>query len=147
MLLYYTGYRRLARDILQNVVARYLARDPETLQIIQRLKAGAEQMYADLERGDAEAFCSGVLDFWSCKKAIDSGATNPRIEAILRPIQRQLSGYELPGAGGGGFIFMMARDPDAAAAVRKRLTRRPPNRVARFYDFAIDQKGIAVSVL
>jgi fucokinase / fucose-1-phosphate guanylyltransferase len=147
MLLYYTGQQRLAKNILQNVVSRYLERDPETLRIIDRLKHGAAQMRADLEAGDAEAFARGVGDFWACKKAIDPGATNPGIEAIVRPLEKYLAGYELPGAGGGGFIFMIARDPGAAAKVRAILTRRPPNKLARFYDFAIDQKGIAVAVL
>ena len=147
MLLYYTGYRRLARDILHNVVGRYLARDPESLRIVHRLKAGAERMRSDLEGGDAEGFCRGVSEYWELKKAFDPGSTNARIEAIVRPVARYLSAYELPGAGGGGFVFMIARDPDAAARVRSALTRRPPNRLARFYDFAIDQKGIAVSTL
>jgi fucokinase len=147
MLLYYTGQRRLAKNILQNVVWRYLARDPRTLAIIERLKEGAEGMRADLQRGDAEAFARGVLDFWECKKGIDPGATNPQIEAIIKPVADRLSGYELPGAGGGGFVFMIAKDVAAAGEVREMLTKRPPNKLARFYDFAIDQKGLAVSVL
>ena len=147
MLLYYTGQRRLAKNILQNVVASYLAREPKTLAIIERLKAGAAKMRADLERNDVEAFARGVLDFWECKKAIDPGATNPLIESIIRPITDRLSGYELPGAGGGGFIFMIAKDPDAAASVRDRLSSKPPNKLARFYDLAIDQKGLSVAVL
>ena len=32
LLLYYTGMKRMAKNILQNVVGRYLARDPETLR-------------------------------------------------------------------------------------------------------------------
>ncbi len=147
MLLFYTGHRRLAKNILRNVVSRYLERDPETRAIIERLKEGADGMRQDLERGDVETFARGVLDFWECKKAIDPGATNKEIEAIIRPVRDFLSGYELPGAGGGGFLFMIAKDPVAAAAVRERLTKKPPNKLARFYDFAIDQKGIAVSAL
>jgi galactokinase/mevalonate kinase-like predicted kinase len=53
----------------------------------------------------------------------------------------------LPGAGGGGFIFLVARDPDAARQIRRRLTESPPNRLARFFDFDVDQTGVKVTVL
>jgi galactokinase/mevalonate kinase-like predicted kinase len=100
-----------------------------------------------LARADLDGFARGVLSNWQLKKEIDPGSTNARIEALFEPLTRYLSGYELPGAGGGGFLFMIARDEDAARKVCAHLARRPPNRLARFYDFAIDLKGLSVSVL
>lgn len=147
VLLYYTGYRRLARDILQKVVARYLARDHGIVEIVHRLKTGAEEVRAALAAGDAEGFARGVAAYWELKKAIDPGSTNERIEAIVGRVDKCLNAYELPGAGGGGFIFMIARDEEAALKVRTELERKPPNQLARFYDFAIDQKGLSVAVL
>ena len=37
-LLYYTGYRRMAKNILRQIVGRYLDRDKTTLETIKRLK-------------------------------------------------------------------------------------------------------------
>jgi galactokinase/mevalonate kinase-like predicted kinase len=59
----------------------------------------------------------------------------------------QLWGYSLLGAGGGGFALLIAKDESAAARVRRMLEHAPPSPTARFYDFAIDSKGLGVSRL
>lgn len=147
MLLYYTGHRRMARDILHGVVTRYLRRADGIRRIIDDLKLNAADTKDALSRGDIDAFARGVLRFWELKKAIDPGATNAAIESLIDLVKHELSGYELPGAGGGGFLFMIARDRDAAARVRRILDRRPPNNLARFYEPAIDLHGMSISVL
>jgi len=147
LLLYFTGQKRLARNILQNVVGRYLARDPDALETIELLKDGAEQMKRDLDVGDFDAFGRGVDEYWQLKKRFDPGATNPKIEAIIKPLEDLLIGKLLPGAGGGGFVFMVAKDDQAAARIRKRLLNHPPNPLARFFEFDIDRVGLSVTVL
>ncbi len=146
-LLYFTGQKRMARNILHNVVLRYLARDPVTLRIIDELKAAALEMKEDLDTQDVDAFARGIEKYWTLKKQIDPGATNPQIEALLQSISRWTAGRVLPGAGGGGFIFLVARDPAAARLIRRRLTERPPNRLARFFEYDVDQTGVKVTVL
>jgi len=147
LLLYYTGYQRMARNILRNVVGRYLAREPEAMDLITRLKAGADAMKNDLDAGDLDAFGRGVEEYWRLKQRFDAGATNPRIAALIRKVEYFLTGKVLPGAGGGGFVFMIAHDPAAAEAVRMTLERDPPNRLARFFDFHVDPTGLSVTVL
>ncbi len=147
LLLYYTGQKRMARDILHNVVARYLGHDPATLDTIRELKASAEQTKADLDARDVDAFARGIDRYWELKKRIDPGSTNEAIEMILKRVRPWLSGRLLPGAGGGGFIFMVARDAAAAARIRRTLQADPPNRTARFFDFDVDADGLNVSVL
>lgn len=147
LLLYYTGYQRMAKNILQNVVGRYLDRDPEAIAIIRRLKEGAEQMKDDLAAGDVDAFGRGIELYWQLKKQLDPGSTNDKIEGVLQPIHNYLTGKTLAGAGGGGFIFMVARDAAAAGKIRKQLEQKPPNRMARFFDFDVDSRGLAVTVL
>ncbi len=147
MLLYYTGQKRMARNILQRVVGRFLARDPLALRVIDELKVRAEQMKHDLDRGDVQAFAQGITHYFDLKCQLDPGTTNPPIEAVLRRVKKYLSGYVLPGAGGGGFIYMITRDEQATQQVRRLLLQNPPNSLARFFDFEFDQKGLAVTVL
>ncbi len=97
LLLYYTGQKRMARNILQNVVGRYLARDPQVVGTIDRLKAGAEQMKEALDAGDLTAFAQGIDHYWSLKKQIDPGATNPRLEQLMAGLDRHLLARLLPG--------------------------------------------------
>jgi galactokinase/mevalonate kinase-like predicted kinase len=145
-LLYYTGQRRLARGILRGVVRRYLSGDRAVTTIIRDLKSAAEDLANDVSRGALDGFARGLLRNWELKKAIDPGATDARIEAILSELTPHLSGYELPGAGGGGFVFMIARTSRDARRVRTIVEQRRITNGARFYDFAIDQRGLTVTV-
>lgn len=52
-------------------------------------------------------------------KALDSGTNPPEVEAIIRQIKDYTLGYKLPGAGGGGYLYMVAKDPQAALRIRE----------------------------
>jgi len=147
LLLYFTGQKRMARDILHNVVHGYLARDPQTLRTLGEIKELPLQMKADLDAQDVKGFARALGRYWTLKKQIDAGATNARVESVLRRVAKWTQGCCLAGAGGGGFILFVARDPEAAVAIRHILTTRPPNSHARFFDFAVDQKGLNITVL
>ena len=146
-LLYFTGQKRMARNILHNVVRQYLARDPLTLRTLDELKDAALEMKASLDTQDVDGFARGIERYWTLKKQMDPGSTNPQIEALLKSVGRWTAGRVLPGAGGGGFILLVARDADGARQIRRRLTASPPNAHARFFDFDVDDKGVKVTVL
>lgn len=146
-LLYFTGQKRMARNILQNVVRRYLGRDPETIATVHALKQCAIETKEALDAQDVEGFGSGVARYWELKKRIDPGSTNDAIERLLGSVSDELTAALLPGAGGGGFIFMLARSGEAAERIRQRFEASPPNREARFFEFDIDQQGLRVTCL
>jgi galactokinase/mevalonate kinase-like predicted kinase len=54
-------------------------------------------------------------------------------------------GQKLPGAGGGGFMLMMAKDEEAAVRIKNELTANPVNPRARFLDFSISKTGFQVT--
>jgi galactokinase/mevalonate kinase-like predicted kinase len=147
VLLYYTGQRRLAKNILQNVVGRYLDRDPLMRPILASLKDGAAAMREALTRGTLSEVASCLSRYWELKKQIDPGATNALIEGIASRVGRDIAGLGVAGAGGGGFMFMIARDAKAADRVRQTLLANPAGPTARFYDWSLDAAGLRVSVL
>lgn len=150
-ILYFTGIRRMARDILQKVVERYLARDGDgdrnVLKTVAVLKEGAERMRLGLASGDLDSFTRELSAYWDLKCRLDPKSRTPEIDRMVAPIRRYLSAWELPGAGGGGFLFMVARDEEAAATVRRVLSAKPPNPLARMFRFQIDTGGLRQSVL
>jgi len=146
-LLYFTGQKRMARNILRNVVDRWIAGEPAIREIVPRLKDGAKRAKVALEKGDYAVFAAAVREYWKLKKAIDPGSTNTGVEAILSRVGGNAEACLLPGAGGGGFVFVMAKSKEAARRVRANLEANPPNAAARFFDFAIDAGGLKVTVL
>ncbi len=56
-----------------------------------------------------------------------------------------LAGAKLLGAGGGGYLLMMAKDEDTAARIRQILTANPPNAKARFVNFDLSTTGLEVT--
>ena len=78
-------------------------------------------------------------------KALDAGTNPPAVEAILAMVKDYCLGYKLPGAGGGGYLYMVAKSPEAAVRIRSILTQNPPNACARFVDMTLSDKGFQVS--
>ena len=55
-----------------------------------------------------------------------------RVQTLTERIDDLCLGYKLPGAGGGGYLYMVSQDPDAAVRIRRILTEERPNERARF---------------
>ncbi len=146
-LLYYTGGRRLAKNLLRQVVGRYLKREAEALRALDELAALAREMKEDLDHRRIDDFGRKIRRAWALNKTLDQGQTTKVVEAILRRIDDWMLGAKLLGAGGGGFLFIVAKDRRAAARIRAELEASPPNARARFFDFDVDEQGMRLSVL
>ena len=64
---------------------------------------------------------------------------------LIEQIKDYTLGYKLPGAGGGGYLYMVAKDPQAAGCIRRILTEQAPNPRARFVEMTLSDKGLQVS--
>ncbi len=144
-LLYYTGITRLARNILQQVVGRYLCRDRVAMDTLTRLRRVVGDVADALSRKDLAAFGRLVDVVWELNKRLDPGSTNDEVEALLARVRPYVYGAKLLGAGGGGFVLMVCRSPRDAARVRSMLEAEPPNDLARFFEFAISRSGLVVT--
>jgi fucokinase len=145
-LLYYTGLRRLAKNILRNVVGNYLDRDPAAMKTLAELHAFPRRMSEAMAAKDAAAFGRLIDVAWRLNKRIDPASTTPDIETVLAKIRRHIYGAKLLGAGGGGFLMIAARSPEDARRIRAKLEAAPPNGRARFFDFGISREGLSVTV-
>ena len=142
-LLYFTGQKRMARNILRKVVAFYEENPHDFARIIVRsLKEGAGRGAEALARGDLEGFAAAVNGYWRDKRLLDPGSTNERVDEIIGRIGRWTSAVTLTGAGGGGFMFILAKSAAAARRIRSELERDKPSSHSRFYDFSLAADGI-----
>ena len=146
-LLYFTGQKRMARNILRKVLSFY-AENPHNFAsiLVDSLKRGAKAAAAAIERHDFDALADALNGYWCDKKLLDNGSTNERVENIIERIRPWTSAVSLMGAGGGGFMLVLAKSAKAAAAIRGELTARPPSMYSRFYDFQIDCEGLKLEL-
>lgn len=145
-LLYYTGLRRLAKNILHEVVGRYLDRDRQAMETLRRLHAFPPLMAEVMSMRDAERFGELIDVAWRLNVDLDPEHTTPVIERLRDRIRPHILGAKLLGAGGGGFLLMACRSAEDALAVRQMLEKSPPNDKARFFDYSISRTGLIVTV-
>src|SRR5205823_15017800 len=109
MVLFYTGEPRLAKDVLQRVVGRYLVGSSATLQALEEMPELARQARSALTRGDWERLGSCLNRSWELNRQLEPTCTNENLDALFARIAPFVSGAKLAGAGGGGFLFALAR--------------------------------------
>ena len=94
-----------------------------------------------------EGFAACVREYWRDKKLLDAGSTNERVDDVMDAIGPYVSAVSLAGAGGGGFMYILAKSPADARRIRRMLERSPLSPLSRFYDFGIDDMGMTVEYL
>jgi len=144
--LYYTGITRLAKNILQQVVGRYLSRDRATVATLGRIGDVARGVMDSFIRKDIARFGALIDTAWRLNKRLDPNSSNDEIEALLARVRPYIYGGKLLGAGGGGFLLMICKSPADAMAVHQMLETEPPNERARFFDYSISDEGLVVTV-
>ena len=145
-LLYYTGITRTAKDILAEIVRRMFLNYGSQLRLLREMKSHTMEMYDAIQRDDFARMGRLVRKTWSQNMALDHGTNPPAVEAITRLIDDLCLGYKLPGAGGGGYLYMIAKDPEAAARVRHILTTDPSlPRNARMVEMSLSSHGLHIT--
>lgn len=144
-LLFYTGITRVAKNILAEIVRGMFLNSNEHLAILNDMKIHAREMSDCIQHGNFNKYGKLVLKTWEQKNMLDSGTNSPDIQRIIDLIKDFALGYTLPGAGGGGYLYMIAKDQDAAARIRKILHENRLNERARFVEMQLSKTGFQVS--
>lgn len=119
--LIYTGQRRLARNLLRDVVGRYVGNEPDSLYALEEIQKTAALMRFELERGNVDGFAK-LLDYhWELSKKVDAGSSNTLIEQIFSSIEEMIDGRLVCGAGGGGFLQVILKKGITREDVENRL--------------------------
>jgi fucokinase len=138
--LYYTGLRRIAKDLLEQVVGRYLAREVQAVQVLHSIKTLAVEMAYAMKESDWDYFGSLLDRHWQLNQILDPHTTNAPINALLERVRPHISGGKLAGAGGGGFLMLLAKTPGDAQDLRRLLASLPsPGAV---YNWAVAPFGL-----
>lgn len=135
----FSGQERLAKNVLQIVVGRYLRRDHRMIEAVEGLVELAREGRQLLSMGKLDQLGTLLREVWALHQQLDPHCSNPAVDAIFRSVDDLASGYKLAGAGGGGFMGILAKDPDAAQAIRNRL--REHGHGLHVYDWTLHERN------
>ena len=144
-LLYYTGITRTAKHLLAQIVRHMFLNSGSQLRLLRRMKEHSMEMYDALQRCRFQTVGSLVRETWRQNCLIDPGTNPPEVARLTSLVDDLCLGYKLPGAGGGGYLYMIAKDPDAASRVKAVLTANPLRPNARMVDMSLSRTGLTVT--
>ena len=144
-LLYYTGITRTAKKLLAEIVRKMFLNDTKELMLLREMKQHAYDMFEAIQSNNFNSLGLLTRKTWEQNKRIDAGTDPEAIHYLTRLIDDLCLGYKLPGAGGGGYMYMIAKDPEAAARIRTILQQNRQNGNARFVDMTISETGLQIS--
>ena len=109
LLLFFTGYSRLASTILKEQDDKSKNSDTAMVENLHFIKKLGQQSQSALERGNLEEFARLMDVHWQCKKERSAAMSNKRINDWYDcAMANGALGGKVIGAGGGGFLMFYA---------------------------------------
>ena len=142
VVLYYTGIRRIARDLLRQVVGRYLARETACVQVLHSIKTLAVEMAHAMQEGQWDRLGELLDRHRELNQVLDPNTTNTAIQALLESVRPFIRGAKLTGAGGGGFMILLARSREARRELVAFLEKRGDG--GRVFEYQVAREGMRI---
>jgi galactokinase/mevalonate kinase-like predicted kinase len=96
-----------------------------------------------MAEGDWNHLGSLMDRHWQLNQVLDPHTANAPINAILDRARPWIHGAKLAGAGGGGFLMLLARGPEAAEKLRLTLGQNAAGSGA-IVPYRIAEEGLRV---
>jgi fucokinase len=142
LVLFYVGKRRVAFNMLREIVVGYLSGDPDSDHALRALYDLAFEMRESLLAADLDRFGAQMTRTRLLYRLLCPATTSDLLETIFAAASPYVSGGKCAGAGGGGFVMLMARSEKDAGLLRERLTDFSWRGLGEFYDFDVDTRGL-----
>ncbi|XP_058500712.1 L-fucose kinase [Solea solea] len=144
LLLVYTGKTRLARNLLQDVVRSWYSRLPSMVQNARELVANSEECATSCSEGSLCRLGQCLDRSWQQKKLMVPGCEPASVRTMMETLKPLVLGQSLAGAGGGGFLYLLTREPRQREAVLQLLNNTPGLGDFSVHTVELDMDGITV---
>lgn len=121
LLVVFTGQVRLAHQVLQKVVLRYLRRENLLISSIKRLAELAKIGREALMNCHIDQLGEIMLEAWRLHQELDPYCSNDFVDKLFSFAEPYCCGYKLVGAGGGGFALLLAKKAESAKELSRLL--------------------------
>jgi len=147
LVLIYTGKTRLARNLLQNVIRNWYARDTELVANTDALTTNAEKCRQAFIDQDLEQVGKCLDSYWEQKKLMAPGCEPSFVRSMMDVMAPHAYGQAMAGAGGGGFMFVITKEPNASKKMEDlvRSHKIPGVDDVVFHDIEVDEVGILIT--
>uniref|UniRef100_A0A671TJY6 L-fucose kinase n=1 Tax=Sparus aurata TaxID=8175 RepID=A0A671TJY6_SPAAU len=125
LLLVYTGKTRLARNLLQDVLRSWYSRLPSIVQNVHQLVANSEECASACSDGSLSRLGLCLDRCWLQKKLMVPGCEPASVRTMMEALVPLVLGQSMAGAGGGGFLYLLTREPQQQQAVLQVLNNTP----------------------
>ncbi|XP_046848617.1 L-fucose kinase-like [Xenia sp. Carnegie-2017] len=112
MVLIYTGKTRLAKNLLQNVIRRWRDGTEEIINNVNDLKENARTCAKAWSDGDLIAMGKCLNVYRKQKKIMAPDSEPDDIREIINSVLSYSYGCCFAGAGGGGYLLAITKEPD-----------------------------------
>ena len=121
----HTGIAHRSSDVNWRMIRGAIEGDGAVLRKFRGIAAAARDAWLAVSGADAAATAAAVSAEWAIRRTLAAGVSPPKVDALLesRAFRRLAAGAKLCGAGGGGMLFGLLRDPEDRAALPAILTR------------------------
>jgi len=121
----YTGISRISSRTIERVMAAYTRADPRVVSALRALADVADRMADALMASDLARVGELLTENWSHQLRLDPGMrTEPMARLETAMGRAGVLGRKAAGAGAGGSMFFLVRDPAAATAAAQEAGAR-----------------------
>jgi D-glycero-alpha-D-manno-heptose-7-phosphate kinase len=120
----HTGIAHHSSDVNWRMIRGAIDGDGVVLRKFRGIAAAARDAWEAVSAADPRGTGAAVAAEWAIRKTLASGVSTAGVEELLpgRRFRSLASGAKLCGAGGGGMLFGLLRDPDDREAVESLLS-------------------------
>jgi len=146
LLLFYAGYPKDHKTILDSQLQRIKEKVPETMEQLHIVRDLAEEMFNSLKNSDTTTVGELLHKGWLAKKKFVKNVSNERIDKVYEAALKEgATGGKITGAGGGGHMLFYCEPSKQKAVIEKLesldlkpvkfLFQKEGAKVMNMYDF------------
>lgn len=147
LLLVYTGKTRLARNLLQDVLRNWYARLPVVVQNARRLVRQTEKCAEAFRQGNLALLGQYLTSYWEQKKLMAPGCEPLAVQRMMDVLAPYAFGQSLAGAGGGGFLYLLTKEPRQKEVLEAVLAKVEGLGNYSVHLVQVDTQGLSLQLL
>ena len=120
----HTGIAHHSSDVNWRMIRGAIDGDGKVLRKFRGIASAARDAWEAVSAADPRGTGVAIAAEWAIRKTLAPGVSTPGVEELSsdRRFRRLVSGAKLCGAGGGGMLFGLLRDPDDRERVEALLS-------------------------